>query len=399
LKKDAAAPDVSHVFNKDVVRLHGLPESIISDRDRKFTGEFWTNLMKIWGVRLRMSTSYHPQTDGQSERVIQILEHMLRCYVSHCQDRWEEMLPMLEFAYNNSVSTVTGMTPFYMNYGFHPRTPTSLDHETKVPALDDWLAELERIQLLAKDCVKDAQENAQYYANQHRRELTFKEGEKVYLSTKNLDIKNLPPAHANSLRARRIGPFKIIEVKSPVAYKLELPESMKCHPVFHVSLLSPYYSALEHFPDRTVPERPPALEVGGTDEWEVEEILGERLFRNRHPEFLVKWKGFPDYESPWESEQALENAPEIVEAFKAKQGNTTAVLEALKDAKTTTRHKGKSSRKNADKSAAPTIINQSQPVVSSSSSLGSEDTPKSSRRRSSRLQQRQVLPGAQGTSH
>jgi hypothetical protein len=245
---------------------------------------------------------------------------MLRCFVSYQQDKWEDYLSLLEFAYNNSVSVVTGQTPFYLNYRFHPRTPTTaVESPTSVVELDEWLVEMDNARTCALDCIRDAQEVAQFYANQGRRDLSFREGERVYLSTKNLAIKNLPKNSANSLKPRRIGPYKITRVISPVAYELELPESMKIHPIFHVSLLSPYYDSQEHFPDRMVPDRPPSIEIGGEQEFEVEEIIGDRVYRNRYPEFLVKWKGYPIYEATWEQAEALQNAPEILEAYKAKQ--------------------------------------------------------------------------------
>ena len=215
---------------------------------------------------------------------------------------------------------VTGYTPFFLNYGFHSHTPTTpYSGDSSVQELDSWLLKMDNARSCALDCIRDAQEVAQFYTNQGRRDLSFTEGEKVYLSTKNLAIKNLPKNSANSLKPRRVGPFKITKIISPVAYELELPSTMKIHSVFHVSLLSPYYDSQVHFPDRTIPERPPAIEVGSEQEFEVEEIIGDRVYRNRYPEYLVKWVGYPIYEATWEQAEALQNAHELIEAYKAKQ--------------------------------------------------------------------------------
>ena len=153
----ASANDTARIFWRDVCRLHELPWSVISDRDPKFTGEFWRALMEMWDVTLRMSTSAHPQTNGQSERVIQILEHMLHCFVSYHQEKWLKYLPTLEFVYNNSTSIVTSYTPFFMNSGYHPQVlTTSIPRHTNVKAVKDWVVELDAIMALTKDRIIDA---------------------------------------------------------------------------------------------------------------------------------------------------------------------------------------------------------------------------------------------------
>ena len=114
------AADLAKVFAREVWRLHGLPTDIVSDRDTRFTSATWQVLLAELGVRPRMSTAFHPQTDGQSERVNQTIEAFLRPFISHDQDDWVDLLPLAEFAYNNSTTTATGMSPFFANYGWHP---------------------------------------------------------------------------------------------------------------------------------------------------------------------------------------------------------------------------------------------------------------------------------------
>jgi len=122
LPTNATAKDVANVFLREVCKLHGLPTEIISDMDAKFSGEFWESLCKLLGIKRKMSTAYHPQTDGQTERTNQVLEGYLRNFVNYDQDDWYQLLPLAEFAYNNSATNAHGMSPFFANYGYHPQT-------------------------------------------------------------------------------------------------------------------------------------------------------------------------------------------------------------------------------------------------------------------------------------
>jgi len=116
------AADLAKGFAREVWRLHGLPTDIVSDRDSRFTSGVWQAFLSLLGIRPRMSTAFHPQTDSQTERLNQTIESYLRAFVGQEQDDWVRLLPMAEFAYNNSVTTGNGISPFYANYGFHPRT-------------------------------------------------------------------------------------------------------------------------------------------------------------------------------------------------------------------------------------------------------------------------------------
>ena len=139
----------------------------------------------------------------------------------------------------------------------------------------------------------------------------------MWLSTKNITPSNLPANIANSLKARKIGPYKIIQVITPTAYRLELPSSMRCHNVFHISQLSQYFDPVSEFSSREVPQNPPLMEVQGNPEWEVEKILDMKDFRGK-PKYLVKWKGYSDYDSTWEPLENLENSKELVNEYHAK---------------------------------------------------------------------------------
>ena len=132
---EKSADHLARIILKEVWRFHGLPNNIVSDRDSRFTSSFWKALMRLLEINQKMSTAYHPQTDGQTERVNQILESYLRNYVNYEQDNWAEMLPMAEFAYNNSATTATTISPFFANYGYHPRSNWPRpDEEIRNPA-------------------------------------------------------------------------------------------------------------------------------------------------------------------------------------------------------------------------------------------------------------------------
>ena len=137
------AEGVADLFFREIYRLHGLPEVLVSDRDPRFTGLFWQALWKVLGTKLRLSSPYHPQTDGQTERANRTLEEVLRAYVGPDLNDWHRYLPLAEFAYNNSTQASTGFSPFYLNSGQHPLTPVSMlnaDSGDTVPSVHQFLA-------------------------------------------------------------------------------------------------------------------------------------------------------------------------------------------------------------------------------------------------------------------
>jgi len=161
----SSAPQIAELFMSHVFRAHGLPSSIISDRDPRFTGHFWKALWKTLGTSLDMSTAFHPQTDGQTEQMNRTLEEMLRAFVNYRQDNWDTCLLTLEFAYNNSKHASTEHTPFFLNYGHHPRTPATLLTPMNTPAADDFALQIQNLTKAAQDALALAQANQEQYAN------------------------------------------------------------------------------------------------------------------------------------------------------------------------------------------------------------------------------------------
>jgi len=317
-KDTDTASDTARRFFESVVRLHGLPLSIVSDRDTKFTGHFWQGLMKALGVKLRMSTAFHPQTDGATERTNQTLEKYLRHYIHFDQKDWDLHLPAAEFAYNSAKSASTGLTPFEICAGRTPvlspfalGAPRVHDADT-VPAVEEFMSRFSVLIGKARDAMLTAQQHQAAYANRSRSFLEFKVGDKVLLSTNNLR-KDTPDGTTTKLTARFVGPYPVKRVAGGGAYELQLPHHMKIHPVFHVSALEPYKSSPAQFKAR-VPARPEPVLVDNAPEFEVEEILAQKTKAGKIW-YKVRWKGYPRDEASWEPAKNLKNATKILQAY------------------------------------------------------------------------------------
>jgi hypothetical protein len=311
------APEFAELFADVVFKHHGVPDVLVSDRDPKFVSDFWKSLFSLLGTHLNISTAYHPQTDGQTERMNRQLEQVLRHFVNFHHDNWDKLLPLAEFALNSHTSSTTGYSPFYLDTGMVPSTPLSLlaqvDPEQVVPPsttvlVDEWREALKTAQV----AMRLAQDRYAAYADLRRTDVSFHVGDRVYLSTENLPM----PAHmSRKFKQRWMGPFKVTRVISPVAYELGLPQAMKIHRVFHVSLLKKE-NRDELQPRPVTPE--PIL-VDGEEEWEVDRILGYRwkkMGRKYHLQYRVRWTGGDQYDS-WEPPEYVEDTIALDEWLKS----------------------------------------------------------------------------------
>ena len=297
-----------HLYLENVWKLHGTSDKLITDRGPQYSSKFAREANKNLQIETALSTAYHPQTDGQSERTNQEIEQALRSVVSFHQNDWVEWLPVIEFALNNRYKKSLGTTPFYANYGFHPQIGSLPRIETPIASVEDFVKHIQSVQEMTKSSLEKAAEDMKKFYDKHRGKTPeFEIGQKVLLDNANLSIDR----PSRKLAERRSGPFKVLAKIGTHAYRLELPSSWKSiHPVFHVSKLNPYHEDPEQ-PNH--PQPPPDI-VEGEPEWEVEAILGSKIIRNQL-QFLVKWKGWPDSENSWEPEANVENATELVEAF------------------------------------------------------------------------------------
>jgi hypothetical protein len=299
----SSSSDLARLFHDTIFKLHGLPQQIISDRDTRFTADFWSSLFKTLGTKLSFSTANHPQTDGQTERANRTIEEMLRAYVSPFQDDWDQHLAAAEFAYNSSVHASTGYTPFFLNYGFTPDTPASLLAPSRTsPTPASGAAFASRMTDLinsARTALVAAQKSMAYFYNQHRKDHQFNVGDKVMLSASHFS--NLP-AHAQTairkLGPVAYGPFPVLEVVSPLAYRLKLHPRMKIHDVLPISRLRPY-------PHRATAIPPPPDIIAGEQHIHVQAFLKERQ-HNGYQQFLVKYTGMDDAANEWQFAQDLQ---------------------------------------------------------------------------------------------
>ncbi len=239
--KACTASDLANIFIGKVWCIHGMPKRMIHDRDPRFTSNFWDAFFKACDVKQANSTAFHPQTDGQTERVNRVLEDYLRHYVDMHQSNWASLLPFAEFAYNNAKHDSSGYSPFYLNYGFNPNLPGVFSgdssSDTNVPSAHTSLQNIQDALRNARVKLEQAQQRQKKYADKSRRHVTFNVGDEVLLSTKNLSLQS---GYSRKLLPRFVGPFVIKEARSDVTYQLDLPAKLRIHNVFHISLLRRY---------------------------------------------------------------------------------------------------------------------------------------------------------------
>jgi transposase InsO family protein len=288
--------NVAELFLQEVFRHHGLPSNIISDRDPRFTAKFWQALQKALGVKLLMSTAEHPQTDGQAEATVKTIQKMLRPFVFQGQD-WEELLPTLEFAYNDTTQSSTGQTPFYLNYGYHP-TGVTRHEPVDNPHAEDQVQYLLRLQEATRDAINDAQQVQRRNADKKRITATIiKEGDWVLLKRKESDRRKLAPIAD--------GPFLVTKVGTNTV-TLKFPTNSRAHPIVNISRVQLYFG-----PRPKLVTAPPDDDAG--HEYEVEKISGHK-WKNGKEYFYIHWKGYPAEDDSWEPRENL--SPETITAWK-----------------------------------------------------------------------------------
>ncbi|KAL5787294.1 hypothetical protein ACOSP7_004243 [Xanthoceras sorbifolium] len=305
VRTDYSLDQLAELYIREIVRLHGVPVSIISDRDPRFTSRFWKKFQEALGTRLSFSTAFHPQIDGQSERVIQVLEDMLRSCVIEFEGSWTDHLPLIEFAYNNSYQSSIAMAPYEALYRRKCRTPvcwTELGEDRLVGP--DLIRQTEEKVKIIKDRLKVASDRQKSYADLKRKEIEYEVGEKVFLKVSPWK-KVLRFGRKGKLSPRFIGPYEIIERVGPVAYRLALPPELeKIHNVFHVSMLRRYRSdpsyrvqaeSIEIRPDLTYEEEPVQIL-----DREIKELRNKRV-----PLVKVLWRNHKVEEATWESEETM----------------------------------------------------------------------------------------------
>ena len=321
-KKKIGAQATAKLFKDHIFRYHGLPEVIIADRDPRWNSLFWRSVFQSLQTRTRLSTAYHPQTDGQTERANRTIEEMLRSYVHPYGDDWDQRLGDAEFAYNNSEQRSTGQTPFYLLHGWHPRTPMDLynrgDAEDETPAATAFVEQMISGHQAAAAAMEQASQRQKEQFDKRRSRSPFKEGDWVLLSSDHCKFQG----RTDKLTKRFLGPYKITAMsENGLAATLQLPRNVRLHPTVHVSRLR--ISKGRRNPDGTPEELPPEATIvedetedaeapARTRDLEIETVIAWRNVERQSPphkvfrqEFLVQWRGQDSDSNTWISKSSL----------------------------------------------------------------------------------------------
>ncbi|KAD2805340.1 hypothetical protein E3N88_38717 [Mikania micrantha] len=298
------AKSVAALFVKEIVRLHGFPRSIVSDRDTIFLSHFWQELFRLGHTSLKMSTSYHPQTDGQTEVVNRCLEAYLRCFAHEQPSKWSFFLAWAEYSYNTGLHSSAHTTPFNVVYGRDPPPlyPYVFGNTQNEELEQQLLTRDDMLQVLRSNLQK-AQDRMKSQADQKRRDLSFEVGDAVVLRIQPYRQRSLSKKRCEKLSPRFFGPYFITKKVGKVAYELALPADSRVHPVFHVSLLKP---AKGPIPTSPIPPLPI------TRDWQMDlqpaQVLAHRWqHANGHStlELLILWATRPHEEATWEDYDLL----------------------------------------------------------------------------------------------
>jgi len=266
------AVGLARLFRDNVWKLHGLPESIISDRRAQFAAEIMRELNERLGIRTKLSTAYHPQTDGQTEWINQELEQYLRIFMDHRQEQWPEWLGTTEFAYNNKKHTATQISLFKANYGLSPRMGFEGRRGKRFEAAEEFAERMKQIQEEVKAALGKAQKEMRKYADRKRREgVEFKVSDLVLLSTKELKW-HMKGRRSEKLTERFVGPYKVKTIISANIVELQLPPTIHIHPVVNVSKLQLYKPQVEEQKATKLA----LVIIEEKEEYEVEKILNKR---------------------------------------------------------------------------------------------------------------------------
>ncbi|KAK3531132.1 hypothetical protein QTP70_012979 [Hemibagrus guttatus] len=321
LKGLPTAMETAELMFNHIFRYFGIPEDIVSDQGPQFISRVWKAFFSRLGVAVSLSSGYHPQTNGQTERKIQEIGRYLRTFCQGHQDSWSQYLGGAEYAQNSLRQPSTGLTPFQCVLGYQPPLFPWSGELSNVPAVDYWFRESKRVWDSAHHQLQRALRRRRLTADLRRSEApVYQPGQKVWLSTRDIHLRQ----PCRKLSPRFIGPFTILEQINPVTYKLQLPPEYRIHPTFHVSLLKPHHPSVspstEPGVDAAKPPLPLLLDDGAA--YGVREILDSRR-RGGQLEYLVDWEGYGPEECSWVPRNNILD-PNLLETFHSAHPNRPA---------------------------------------------------------------------------
>lgn len=302
--KEETSKSTAELFRDHIWCQHGLPKTVVSDRGLVFASQFTEQLHKLLGIKRKMSTTFHPQTDGQTEQLNHEVAQCLRTYVNDCQKEWANWIKLAQFVWNNTISSVTTDSPFGITQSYEPHMGVE-PVETKAPAVKDFAQIFKRV----VEASEKAKKAVKLQADKHRSPApNYEKGQQVWLSTDNLRMLNCP---LWKLTEQWVGPYEITTVL-PNAVKLMLPKSLKIHLVVNISHVKPYMGSL---PGQPIYQ--PGLVKVSTDheeEFEVDYLIDSHFYR-RQLQYLVHWKGYENFDHMWEPAPVLTGTLEAVKDF------------------------------------------------------------------------------------
>ena len=315
--KTATAAVAAENFTASVFRDVGLPDVIVSDRDPRFTSEFWTSLHAALGSSLIFGSPYHHNTTAKVERLNGVVGDVLRSFVNERHDNWPELTPLVEFAINDSASALgTGYTPFYADRGQHPRRPLtpSSDPDHPEPTEGAAVARLmDHVTGEVRALLQERQDQRKARLDPGRRDVQFAVGDEVLLDTSH------SPLPSRSLLSQRwAGPFRVLARTAPNTYRLELPPTWRAFDEFNVERLRRYLRRPDSLGGEPAPPEP-VVAADGEVEHVVDAVLKFRLRAGR-PQLLVRWAGLDSSGDTWEPLENLTNCEEALQAFEAARG-------------------------------------------------------------------------------
>jgi len=277
------AEGLARLFRDNMWKLHRLPESIVSDRGPQFIAGIMQELNRMLGIESKLSMAFHPQTNGQTERVNQELEQYLRMFIDHRQEQWPDWLGMAEFVYNNKMHSSTKVLPFKANYGQDPRMEFEMRRKGKYKGAEKFVTKIKEIQEKAKAALGKAQEEMKKYADKKRGEIDdYKVEDLVMLSIKDLKYQ-MVGRRTEKLMERFVGPYRIKKIVSLNAVELELPSTVKIHLVVNIVRIQRYIGQVEG----QRKEQPAPVIIEGEEEWEMERILNKQRIQGKD-KYLVR---------------------------------------------------------------------------------------------------------------
>jgi len=277
-----SAEELAKLFQDHVWKLYGLPESIILDRGMQFAAGIMKEVNNLLGIQTKLSMAYHLQTDRQTERINQELKQYLRVFIDHRQEQWPDWLGTVEFAYNNKIHAATKNSLFKVNYEQDPRIGFEGRRKGKYEAAEEFVKKMRKIQKEAKAALRKVQKEIKKFVDRKQgKKEEYRVGDLVLLSTKDLKWK-IKGRRSEKLTERFVGPYKVKRIVSSNAIELELPKTIKIHPVVNVSRVQLYKPQVEG--QKKILSKPVIIE--GEKEFEVEKILNKQVIRGKE-KFLV----------------------------------------------------------------------------------------------------------------